>query len=502
MRQNRINMRYISVFIGTFIIIAFIITMLLSSCNWEKYINEDANQETPISSEFESDSVASSESETGDNTSRNESSESSDDTSGTETCEAPENNIMFQSSEANFAFVYPHDDLTLSSYSNWEGEYGNLSLNVSITALENMERDARDAAVSEKEALENGDFGQDIDFSFEPSRKIISIGDVFVKEYMVLEGYDICDTTFERSTIFYNNDCQVQITLLAGSDEIMEGIEQYFTNDDINCPEEKVWTPDGKTGFYDRLVSGEAAPVAQKWYEAFNDIMYLLQINDFKGASAGYSRLIDERYFEENVEEKYIIDIAYPRFQSAYTGGLDDSINKTVYDDTIVPMIDDFKEEVSSYDYEDENLNYFLSVDYQVVAFDENIIALCLDIYPYMGGAHGMLYFETFNFDIGKNRIIGLEDLFEPGYDYGGVISEYCRTDLIEQMQERGFEPDGEWVEDGTDPHNADNFTNFLITPYGLIIKFPAYQVAPYAAGDFSVTIPYGQLEGFIGPYK
>ncbi len=480
MRQNRINVRYISVFIGTFIIIVFTVVMLLSSCNWEEYINGDANQEAPISSKTES----------------------IDNTGEEVTSEAHENDIMFQNSEANFAFVYPHDDLTLSSYSNWKGEYGDLSLNVSITAMEDMEGDAGDTAVSEKEALENGDFGQDTDFSFEPSRKIISIGDVFVKEYMVLGRYDICDVTFERNVVFYNNGYQVQINLLADRDEMMEGMEQYFTHDEINCPEEEVWTPDGKTGFYDQLVSGEAAPAAQKWYEAFDDIMYLLQINDFKGASAGYSRLIDERYFEENGEEKYIIDIAYPRFQSAYVGGLDDSINKTVYDDTIVPMIDDFKEEVSSYDYEDENLNYFLSVDYQVITFDENIIALCLNIYPYMGGAHGMLYFETFNFDIGKNRIIGLEDLFEPGYDYGRTISEYCRTDLARQMQERGFEPDEGWIEDGTDPHNADNFANFLITPYRLIIKFPAYQVAPYAAGDFSVAIPYDQFEGFIGPYK
>ncbi len=427
-------------------------------------------------------------------------SEINDDDSDQEIARGLENNIMFYSGEANFAFIYPHNDLTLSSYSGWNTEYGDLSLNVSIVSLETMEGEARDAAIGEREALEKGGFGRDTAFSFEPSRKVMKTGDVFVKEFLVFSRYDICDIAFEHRAVFYNNGYQVQIALLADRDKMMEGMEQYFTYDEINCLEEKVWAPDGKDGFYSQLVSGQAASPALEWYGVFDDIMYLLQINDFKGASAGYSRLMDKRYFEEDGEEKYIIDIAYPLFQSAYAGGLDDSINKIIYDDTISPMIGDFREEVLSYDDEDIDLRYFLAVDYQVAAFDENIISLCLDIYPYMGGAHGMLYFETINFDIGRDRLIGLEDLFEPGYDYAGTISEYCRRNLIGQIQDRGFQPDEEWIEDGTDPDYADTLTNFLVAPYGLIIKFPAYQAAPYAAGDFSVIIPYSRFEGFIDP--
>jgi len=66
-------------------------------------------------------------------------------------------------------------------------------------------------------------------------------------------------------------------------------------------------------------------------------------------------------------------------------------------------------------------------------------------------------------------------------------------------MQKRGFQPDEKWIKDGTDLDHTDTLTNFLIASYGIIMKFPAYQVAPYATGDFSVTIPYNQFEGFIG---
>jgi len=96
--------------------------------------------------------------------------------------------------------------------------------------------------------------------------------------------------------------------------------------------------------------------------------------------------------------------------------------------------------------------------------------------------------------------LIELGDLFTAGYDYLGIISEYCREDLARQINDRDFEPDTQWLENGTDPDNIDNFTNFLVTPSELIIKFPAYQVAPYAAGDFTVNIPYEEFEGNLNP--
>jgi len=132
--------------------------------------------------------------------------------------------------------------------------------------------------------------------------------------------------------------------------------------------------------------------------------------------------------------------------------------------------------------------------------YDENGISIYLDIYPYLGGAHGMLYFETINFDLEKMSLVELGDLFTAGYDYLGIISEYCREDLARQINDRDFEPDIQWLENGTDPDNIDNFTNFLVTPSELIIKFPAYQVAPYAAGDFTVNIPYEEFEGNLNP--
>jgi len=423
-----------------------------------------------------------------------------DDKSNQETSDKINNNIMFYNSEVNFAFIYPQENLTISSYPDWSGYYGDLSLNVSINAIENMKGSYKEVVISERDALKTGDFGPDTDFSFEPSRKVIKISDTFVKEFLVFSRYDICDVVFDWEAYFYNNDYQVQITLSADKEKIMESMNQYFIYDEANCPDQKVWDLDKQDEFYDKLTTGQLSGLASEWFDAFDSIMYLLQINDFKGASAGYSRLIDKRFFEENLEEKYLIDVSYPQFQSAAAGELNESINKIIYEQKVLSTITDFKDEISSYQDEDFAYNYFLTIDYSVVMYDENGISVCLDIYPYLGGAHGMLYFETINFDLEKMSLVELEELFVAGYDYLSIISEYCRENLTKQINDRGFEPDKQWLEDGTDPDYMNNFTNFLVTPSELIIKFLAYQVAPYAAGPFTVNIPYEEFEGNLNP--
>jgi len=470
-------------------LIIFTVTILFCSCITLEAGRESTTQENTI--QEEENTVAEENSSPG-----------NADTSGQEDYkEGFPDNIMFQSSQAVFAFVYPHDDLAIYSYLGRDPEYGGLSLNVSVNDLKSLQGTIKEYALEEEDALKSGDYGPDNDFSYPPSRNVIKVGDVFVKEYTVFSRYDACAVTFERNAVFYNKGYQVKISLAADRDEVIGEMEEYFTTDEINCLGEKVWAEGGKEAFSNALGSGETGPLGNKWQGVFDDMMNLLQINDFKGASAGYSRINDQRYFEANPEEKYIIDIAYPGFQSAYTGGLEDSINPAIYDDYIAPTTSDFKDEVLSYDYEDENITYFLAVDYEVISFDEHIISVCLNINPYMGGAHGMQYFKTINYSIDENRILKLSDLFEPGYDHMKKISVYCSMDLICQMHERGFMPDEEWIEDGTDPSYTDTFTNWLISPRGLIVKFPAYQVGPYAAGDFTVVIPYGELEGFRSIY-
>ncbi|MGM0365377.1 MAG: hypothetical protein ACQEP5_02445, partial [Actinomycetota bacterium] len=98
---------------------------------------------------------------------------------------ASDNRTLFNSSQANFSFIFPQENITVSSNPGQFGDYGDILLSISINALENMEETQRDDAIKERDALKQGKFGPNIDFSFEPSRNIKKINDIFIKEFLV-----------------------------------------------------------------------------------------------------------------------------------------------------------------------------------------------------------------------------------------------------------------------------------------------------------------------------
>lgn len=393
------------------------------------------------------------------------------------------NDIMFQNTDLDFAFVYPQDRTTIASNPYLRNESGRLMLGINI-------------APSGGE-----DLLMDYEYAYKPSIKVKNWLGTKLTEYIVFSKYDICNVTFERSTAFENKKHQVLIILTANTNTIMESEEMagYFKENNQNCGSQKAWDLKKLDGFYNELVAGNACTLAQNWYDTFNSVLELLQINQYKGASAGYSRLLDKRIFESNRQLNYAIEASYPQFQPANSESLEETLNRYIYEDIIMENINAFKNEIEQYESQSQNdggenqplFNYTLIMDYSVVIYNDNLISMIMEIYPYLGGAHGMTYYKTFNFDLKNNELITLEDIFKPGFDYLTFISEYCRVELKNQMRAMGFEPDQEWIEEGTNPENKENFSNYLLTPEGLVIKFLTYQVAPNAAGDFSVLIPY-----------
>ena len=56
---------------------------------------------------------------------------------------------------------------------------------------------------------------------------------------------------------------------------------------------------------------------------------------------------------------------------------------------------------------------------------------------------------------------------------------------------------DPDWLKSGAGP-SWSNFQDFLLLPDTLVIRFPPYQVAAYAAGDQKVEIPLSKLSGLM----
>lgn len=109
----------------------------------------------------------------------------------------------------------------------------------------------------------------------------------------------------------------------------------------------------------------------------------------------------------------------------------------------------------------------------------------------FYGAAHPNPFSSVINYSLPMQRGLTLADLFRPGTEYLQTIAKYCINTL---RQEEWFS-----FEDGAQPTEL-NYQMWNITPEGLRITFDPYQVAAYAAGYQSVTVPWSELTELIDP--
>jgi len=137
--------------------------------------------------------------------------------------------------------------------------------------------------------------------------------------------------------------------------------------------------------------------------------------------------------------------------------------------------------------------------------------------YEYTGGAHGMPYYEAFNFDMATGRRLTLADFF-PDSTALQPISAYVREDLSTRLmdamgldtpqseaEQEAQARQEEWIAEGTTPERA-NFETFFLVPSengraaGITFVLSPYQVAPYAAGTQEVFVPASVFAESLNP--
>jgi hypothetical protein len=110
------------------------------------------------------------------------------------------------------------------------------------------------------------------------------------------------------------------------------------------------------------------------------------------------------------------------------------------------------------------------------------------------GGAHPNPYYDTLVFDLATHKVLQLEDVFASGVDYAAFLSTTCLEDLRKRHANEIYDM-GDLLMSGAGP-TKENFQTFYLSDAGLVILFPPYHVAPYAAGPIEVLIPYASLKG------
>ena len=177
--------------------------------------------------------------------------------------------MVYEDQDAAFSIKYPHD-VTLNERSD------GLTLLVESAKVETLEGTMgynKETAEKNVESLNNGEYGEDVDWPIESSKKVRTVSSTSAQDFMVLSRFDVCSIVFERKLYFFNNDNQVVVTLLGPKDEIIESSPDFFKIDSENCGEEKVWDLDKQDEFYDELKANAGSEVAQNWFNLFDRIV-------------------------------------------------------------------------------------------------------------------------------------------------------------------------------------------------------------------------------------
>lgn len=142
-----------------------------------------------------------------------------------------------------------------------------------------------------------------------------------------------------------------------------------------------------------------------------------------------------------------------------------------------------------------KNISNKLFIDFDTAAIDSgknHIISIRFSVQGYITGlAHPYSYHRVLNFDLDNNTVLEMSDLFNSQKNFYSVLANYSNQALSRRL------PNKEMVIQGTAP-NPENYKNWNIKPYGLLITFDEAQVAPFGEGAQTVLIPYSKLRGVI----
>ncbi|MGL4912122.1 MAG: DUF3298 and DUF4163 domain-containing protein [Romboutsia sp.] len=205
----------------------------------------------------------------------------------------------------------------------------------------------------------------------------------------------------------------------------------------------------------------------------------------------------DIRYPNLNIKKKYINDKENNTI-------VIDNINKDIYkyitnfNDRIKAESEEYKkqyqeifsklkEQYVKYQYESYS-------DYQVTYNKNNLISIPMKLYEFTGGAHGMSYLKSFNYDLVSGKEVKLKDMFKDDLDYKTIVNNYIKTEIEKNKDiyftgEEGFKG----ISDNQD---------FYIDKDGIVVYFGLYEIAPYYVGIPKFKMTWNEFEKYLNYNK
>ena len=189
---------------------------------------------------------------------------------------------------------------------------------------------------------------------------------------------------------------------------------------------------------------------------------------------------------------RYRIDAAYPQFDGA---SADFSAVNRGFAETAQ---EGAKNATPGKDLADRESTWTYLLSFMLHRPGPNSVTVETTFYTFTGGAHGASGMAGTLVDLRTGRRAMPADVFLPDAPWQSTLSEMARADLKQQFVERpGFD-------DALQPAKFDKLMTdaerYLFKKDALVLLFNQYEVGPYAAGLYTVTIPYARLAGLIRP--
>lgn len=230
-------------------------------------------------------------------------------------------------------------------------------------------------------------------------------------------------------------------------------------------------------------------------------IQLLLIISTISFWNLTYAGIIEKSIAKTDQKLHYTISVKYPDYPDPQLQTLNQEIikqiNKTVKQ--FKANIEKNQKPIADLPLnEDSNT---LTITYKIVSHSSHVISLLFTIDTFFyGAAHPNSSFIAINFALSPPHLLTLKNLFKHNADYLTKFEKYARPVLTKQLNKDANAAPGEQIEpypEGLKPVPS-NYAIWNIAPEGLLLTFPAYQVAPYVFGAQHVVIPYSDLKSML----
>lgn len=138
---------------------------------------------------------------------------------------------------------------------------------------------------------------------------------------------------------------------------------------------------------------------------------------------------------------------------------------------------------------------YELVQNFETTYCRKPVVSLYYDRYEFTGGAHGTTTRTGNTWDTDRGVLLSLRDFFKPGYDYRQTIIRAIEGDA-RHRQSTGQVQYFDNLSENIAKYYDDG--NYYVSENGIVIFYPLYTIAPYAAGIQTFTIPWVLFGGHL----